>query len=140
MFTNSAMLQRILQTLQNSGRPGGIPPMQYRPAPRQFTPSPAPDVPFMPAPQVGPQAIPLGGAPQPGMIGGLAGLGGFGPLGPGGGNTGPNVMPPPPGTGGPMVQPKAPNQMFGQMGLQMLQRARQQPMQFNPFQMLRGGR
>lgn len=99
-------------------------PMQYNPgAMRQFTPSPAPDMPFMPAPQVGPQSIPTGfpgqGGPQNGMWnmpqphgGGLAGFGGIPGMGgfPGGQQGGPNIGPgmPPQMAGGPNIGPGMP--------------------------------
>lgn len=44
------------------------------PSPVQFTPSPAPNMPYMPAAQVGPQSIPMapGQMPQQGLLGGYA--------------------------------------------------------------------
>lgn len=109
-------------------------PMAYSPGGmRQFTPSPAPDVPFMPAPQVGPQQIPTGFSgpsvmPPPPTNLGL----------PGGG---PNIMPPQQPVVGPAQQgPSRFNPQVVQNALALLQRSRSAPIQMNLMQMLRGGR
>lgn len=145
-------MNNLLQQLLRKKRAGGE-PMQYDPgAMRQFTPSPAPDVPFMPAPQVGPQQIPTGfGGPQ-GGIGGLGGgpnIGpGMPPQMPGGPNIGPGMPPQQmPGPGpvplggtGQQTQRQLLNPQVAQYAMQLLQRSRGTPMQMNPMQMLRGGR
>lgn len=142
-------LQNLIRSQRAHNQPKAIAPMAYDPgAVRQFTPSPAPYVPFMPAPQVGPQQIATGFGGAPGS---LAGFGGQP-------NIGPGLPPLPTGdyvsdalTPKPMTDPKAPttgiagalkgfNPQMAQYGMQLLQRARSQPLQMSMMQQLRGGR
>lgn len=121
-------------------------PMAYSPGGmRQFTPSPAPDVPFMPAPQVGPQQIPTGfGGPgvMPPPPTNLGLPGGQGPnIGPGMPPGGPNGMSlADVGNANVATPGRAINPQIAQLGMQLLQRSRSAPIQMTPMQMFRGGR
>lgn len=158
-MVNNAILNMLRQMQAQKSGPQTPPGMAYNPGPmRQFTPSPQPQVPFMPAPQVGPQEIPTGG------IAGLGGQPNIMPPPPGMGPAplgGPQVHPPAPPMsspqdllyaleGKPSGMKKIPtnglaramkgfNPQMGQIGMGLLQRARQQPMPWQNLPVFRGG-